>query len=144
MPLSFSVTFDAHDPVGLARFWALALEWIEQPPPEGFASWDDFADSVDMPVEERNNYGAVINPEDPGKRILFLRVPEVKTAKNRVHLDVNAGGGREVAPAVRAGRVEAHVTRLVAAGAAELARHDEYGTAWVVMADPEGNEFCVV
>lgn len=144
MPHSFQVTFDAHDPTALARFWAVALDWIEQPPPEGFATWDDFADSVEMPLEERNNYGAVINPQEPGKRILFQKVPEGKTAKNRVHLDVHAGGDHGVDRAERAVRVEEHVTRLLAVGATELARYDEYGTAWVVMADPEGNEFCVV
>ncbi|MFC6343180.1 VOC family protein, partial [Nocardioides hankookensis] len=62
---------------------------------------------------------------------LFVRVPEPKTAKNRLHLDVAAPD------------VEAEVTRLVGLGATRVADTDEYGYTWTVMADPEGNEFCV-
>ncbi len=143
MGYDYQVTFDAADPAGLARFWAVALDWIEQPPPEGFSSWDEFADSLDMSAEDRTKYGAVVDPDDQTKRLLFQKVPEGKTAKNRVHLDIRVSGGRAVDREVADARIEEHVARLTALGATELGRHSEYGGGWVVMADPEGNEFCV-
>jgi predicted enzyme related to lactoylglutathione lyase len=60
-----------------------------------------------------------------------VKVPEPKTAKNRLHLDVAAAD------------VEVEVARLVGLGATKVADTEEYGYTWTVMADPEGNEFCV-
>ncbi len=144
MTFGYQVTFDAADPAALARFWALALGWIEQPPPAGFETWEAFADAHSMTEEDRHKYGAIIEPGYPKKRILFVRVPEPKVAKNRIHLDIYAGGGSEVEEAQRRRRIDEHVQKLTEAGATELARHGEHGEEWVVMADPEGNEFCVV
>lgn len=143
MSRPFQVTFDANDPPALARFWAVALGMIEQPPPPGFESWDEFADDRGIPQEERGKYASVVDPDALRPRVFFQRVPEGKTAKNRVHLDIDAAAGADVDVAARAQLVDEHVARLVAAGATELARHSEFGASWVVMQDPEGNEFCV-
>ena len=143
MAIPFQVTFDAHDPPALARFWAIALQYVEQPSPPGFDSWDDFADRMNIPEEERTARRAVVDPQDEGPRIFIQRVPEGKTAKNRVHLDLTVGGGPDVDDATRRSRVEQHAARLVGAGGTEVARLEEYGEFWIVMQDPEGNEFCV-
>lgn len=125
------ITFDAADPPALAEFWALALDYELQPPPPGFDSWEAFAEANDIPPDQFGNYGAVVDPAGQGPRLLFLKVPEGKVAKNRVHLDV--------AVADR----EAHVVRLVEAGATRHGDHEEVGAIWTVLQDPEGNEFCV-
>jgi predicted ABC-type ATPase len=76
-------------------------------------------------------------------RLFFQRVPEPKTAKNRVHLDVSVSGGHDVPRAERNPRVDAAVERLVALGATKVKANDELDQYWVVMRDPEGNEFCL-
>jgi hypothetical protein len=70
-------------------------------------------------------------------------VPEPKTAKNRVHLDLAVGGGRDTPPEERRRNVAAAVERAVAAGATRLREVDETDEHWVVLQDPEGNEFCM-
>lgn len=138
----FQVTFDAEHAPTLAAFWALALDSYElQPPPPGFGTWNAFADSIDMPKEERDDLAAIIDPTGAGPRILFLKVPESKTSKNRVHLDVVAN---EPDDPEHQNHINAKVAQLVEAGATETARHSKWGSEWVVMHDPEGNEFCVV
>jgi hypothetical protein len=78
--------------------------------------------------------GAALNSPDPGRpRVLFQQVPEAKTVKNRVHLDVRVGPDRR----------EAEVARLLERGATELWRGAQGPFEWVTLADPEGNEFCV-
>lgn len=137
------VTFDAVDPERLVAFWEKALGYVLQPPPEGFDSWDDWARAMEIPEENWNDARALVDPAGAGPRILFQRVPEGKIAKNRVHLDVSAGGGNEVERPARTAAVEAHVEMLLEAGASFLARFDREREYWVVMQDPEGNEFCV-
>ena len=134
MPIAhFSVVaLDCPDPMALAEFWAIALDYEQQPPPPGFDSWESFADAQNIPHEDRDRFAAIVDPEGTGPRLLFLKVPESKSAKNRMHLDVVSSDP------------PAHVARLVAAGASEVESLEEFGTAWTVMADPEGNEFCVV
>jgi hypothetical protein len=65
-----------------------------------------------------------------------------KTAKNRVHLDLLAGGGPTVSVEEQRERVAAEVARLEGLGAQRVEEHTEMGVHWVVMRDPEGNEFC--
>lgn len=143
MGIGVQITVDAADPGQLAEFWALALDYVPQPPPPGFDSWEQLADELGLPPSERDAYAAIVDPDGIGPRIFFQRVPEPKTAKNRLHLDVNVGAGIEE-PGERWRRIEAHTARLVAAGASELARFpDDPKGAWVVLADPEGNELCV-
>ena len=144
MARSFTVTFDAHDPDAQARFWAVALDYELQPPPPGFDTWDAFADQMGIPREDRDRISAVVDPGGVGPRLLFLRVPEGKTAKNRVHLDVHSGSTPGMDRDEHLALVQQHVDRLVAAGATQFDSHEEYGARWTVMQDPEGNEFCVV
>ncbi|WP_110183325.1 VOC family protein [Nocardioides solisilvae] len=140
------VTFDAHDPDRLARFWAEALGYRLQPAPPPFADWDEALDAWGVPPEARGSKSAIVPPEGAsGPRLFFQQVPESKTAKNRVHLDVRAAAGvtGEEALAVLEGEAE----RLVALGATRLRRSEageEPGSdGYLVMADPEGNEFCL-
>ncbi len=136
---TFQLPFDATDPAALARFWAVALGYVEQPPPPGFDTWDAFADSAGVPPARRGDYAALVDPEGSGPRVLFQRVPEPRTAKNRVHVDVPASG-----PDRDWATVLGHVERLVAAGGSVVAeRSGPFGEHWVVMQDPEGNELCV-
>lgn len=143
MPLSIQIVFDANDPARLADFWALTLGYIIQPPPEGFGSWDDWAQSMGIPEENWNDARALVDPDGAGPRLFFQKVPEGKTAKNRVHLDVNAGGGHETPTDERRILVDAEVERLIAAGASLIGPMEQRGDYWVVLGDPEGNEFCV-
>lgn len=119
MTLSLAnITFDCHDAVVLAEFWSRALgRPINDGAEPGFATID--------------------HPSQPGGQAwLFITVPESKTAKNRMHLDLNSSphdGGRD-----------AEVARLIALGGSKISEHDEWGHQWVVMHDPEGNEFCVI
>lgn len=143
MARSFQVTFDANDPSALAEFWSEALGYVIPPPPEGHQSWDAWAAAMDIPQERRNDARALVDPEGTGPRLFFQKVPEGKTAKNRVHLDVNVSGetgDRDV-------RWEAVVTeaeRLERLGASRLAeRRGMVGERWIVMLDPEGNELCL-
>ncbi len=143
MTKTFQVTFDAADPAALAAFWARALGYVVQPPPKGFSSWEDYADEQGIPPDHRNDLVAVIDPLGGGPRLLFQRVPEGKTAKNRVHLDINVGGASSSEPHERRRRVEEHVAELLEAGATKLETFDRRNEFWIVMRDPEGNEFCV-
>jgi hypothetical protein len=131
----FQITIDCHDANVMCAFWSTALGYVEEPPPAGYLSWHDFLRANDIPVPADGSIAAVVDPAGVGPRILFLRVPEPKTVKNRVHLDIRAG--RTDADK------QAKVAELLAAGATEIRRVDEHGGWWMVMADPEGNEFCV-
>ena len=114
------ITFDCVDPAALAAFWAAALGYQEQPPPPGFDSWDAFLDSVGVPPEERNSRSAALPVDGNGPRLFFQRVPEGKTAKNRVHLDVRAAPGLE--GDARMSALEAEADRLLSLGASRLRR----------------------
>ena len=139
---------DCADPHLLADFWAVALDYVVEDNsalikglldagavPEAavtkFHGRLAFAEAMgirdpDAPFDERTGIGQ-------GGRVLFQKVPEPKTVKNRVHLDLHVGADR------RAGVVDA----LLAAGATKLWDGAQGGSTWVTMADPEGNEFCV-
>jgi len=108
-----AVTVDCSDVATVAAFWSAAL---------------------DVPIEpDESPYMALLRPKgEPW--MMFLKVPEAKTAKNRMHLDLLLD------PAVP----RAHeVARLVGLGATHLADKDEWGHSWAVLTDPEGNEFCI-
>jgi hypothetical protein len=136
------VVFDAADPARLARFWAFALGYVEEPPPPGFATWEDFGRSIGMPEEQFGDQAAIIDPAGAGPRIYIQRVPEPKAAKNRVHLDVRVAD-REIRGDERARLVEQRVRELERAGATVAWRNSDIRGSSVVMRDPEGNEFCV-
>ena len=143
MATRLQVTFDAADPQALAAFWGELIGYVEQDPPEGFDSWEAWAVANDVPRERWGDYDARVDPDGAGPRLYFQRVPEPKTAKNRVHLDLAVSGGRGTPPEERRRNVAAAVARAVTAGATKLREVDEGGEYWVVLQDPEGNEFCM-
>ncbi len=134
MGLPVQITFDCADADVMAAFWAAALDYQLQDPPEGFESWESFLAANNIPIPPAGSVSAVVDPDGVGPRVLFLQVPETKSVKNRVHLDIRAGD--DLAKLAKA-------AQLVAAGGTEVGRVDEDGGWWIVMNDPEGNEFCV-
>jgi hypothetical protein len=152
MSRDIQVTFDAHDPRALSSFWRDVLGYIHPAPPgvelpEGadpLAAWDDFLAEVGVPEDQRNTRSAIEDPEGRGPRLFFQQVPEGKVAKNRVHLDVRAAPGLQGNE--RMAVLEAECERLVALGATRVRRHDPdppMESGFIVMTDPEGNEFCL-
>ncbi|MGJ5754022.1 hypothetical protein FB563_2173 [Streptomyces puniciscabiei] len=147
-PLHWKLVIDAADPHAQADFWAAALHYT---PEDNSALVERLLSLGALPGAATVEYHgrpafrdliAVRHPDDPydpetgtglGRRLLFQRVPEPKTAKNRLHLDLHAGGGRRAD----------EVARLQALGARVLREVKEPAGEWVLMADPEGNEFCV-
>lgn len=143
MAVRIQIVIDCHNPEGLARFWAEALGYQEEPPPLGFGDWPAFLRSIDVPEEEWGRYAAVVDPDGTGARVLFQKVPEGKVVKNRVHLDLSVSGGRGVVEEERRQAIARAVSRLEGVGATALGPKEEMGSHWVVMQDPEGNEFCL-
>jgi Glyoxalase-like domain len=93
MAVSFQLVIDCTDPDRLARFWAAALGYELEPPPAGFASWDDYWRDVGVPEEDLGiGEDRICDPGGAGPRIWFQVVPEHKTVKNRLHLDICASG----------------------------------------------------
>jgi len=82
------ITFDCADPARLAAVWAEVLGYQVQPPPDGFDSWDAALQAFGVPREQWNSRSAILPVEPPGPRVFFQRVPEAKTVKNRIHLEV--------------------------------------------------------
>ena len=105
-----TVTFDAADPARLAAFWA---------------------EATGRKIEHSTESFAMLAADETNVRMLFLKVPEQKTTKNRVHVDFGVPDR------------EAEVARLVGLGATRHDTHTQWGIEWTVMTDPEGNEFCV-
>lgn len=106
-----NITIDCDDPLAVSSFWSAALE---------------------RPVQDgASEFFAAIPGESPTPNMFFIKVPEGKGGKNRVHLDLDADDR------------ETEVKRLVELGASQVAEKDEWGTRWTVMEDVEGNEFCV-
>jgi Glyoxalase-like domain len=144
------VTIDCAEPTVLARFWATALDYELQPPPDGHTSWHAWYRSVGVPAEELAGFpdepDRVVDPAGIGPKMWFQAVPEGKVVKNRVHLDLEASGGRSEPIEIRRRKVDTEVERLVAAGASVFRVLDEDGIDHygVVLRDPEGNEFCVM
>jgi hypothetical protein len=145
MTTPWTITIDAARPAVVATFWRTALGYVEAPPPQGFDSWRDWFVACEVPEEEWDDGAALVDPTGAGPRISILKVPEPKTVKNRLHLDLQVSGGRVRPAEERRAAITAAVERLVAAGAVVLAEH-AIGDALdhVVLADPEGNELCVV
>jgi catechol 2,3-dioxygenase-like lactoylglutathione lyase family enzyme len=111
------VTFDCQDPYALARFWSEATGYTEVP------------DDPNLPEHEES----FIGPDGGHPGLLFIRVPEPKSAKNRLHLDLVPETTRDE-----------EVERLLGLGATMFEDHRKPdGTGWVTLLDPEGNEFCV-
>ncbi|MEO3809903.1 VOC family protein [Sphaerisporangium sp. B11E5] len=149
--MTLQLTIDCADPRRLVAFWSEALGYVPEPPPGGHATWRDHWVDMGVPEEELgpgagDTPESIVDPTGRGPRVWFQQVPEPKVVKNRVHLDLKVGGGRDVPLAVRTQRVTTMVDRLTEAGATVLRVMDEPGMEYyaVVLHDPEGNEFCVV
>ncbi len=126
MATHWTLGCDAADPRALAEFWAGALRYVPEP------GYDD------------PDGASIVDPDGVGPAIGFLRVPEPKTAKNRMHIDVRVAGEPPWDMADRERLIRERAAELVEAGAT-LVREETYGEhlGHVVMLDPEGNEFCV-
>lgn len=140
------VTFDCADPAALSGFWAEVMGYQLDPPPPGFDSWVEALTAWGVPESEHNSRSAVSDPDNPdgaSPRLFFQRVPEGKSAKNRVHLDVRAAPGLQGEERMAA--LEAEADRLVGLGATRVRRFepDQFTAGHIVLQDPEGNEFCL-
>ncbi|MFE5243793.1 MULTISPECIES: VOC family protein [unclassified Streptomyces] len=145
MSTRWSLTIDCAHPKALASFWALALGYVETPPPAGFGSWEEWFAHHDVPEEEWDDGAYLSDPDGVGPTLSFMKVPEPRTSKNRLHIDVRVGGGRETPWEIRWPRVTEAVERLTAAGATVVREHELGGRPdHVEMADPEGHVFCVL
>ncbi len=145
MAVDWTLTIDCADPARLAAFWSVALGYVEAPPPAGFDTWPEWFTRFGVPEDEWDDGAALADPDGARPRISFLKVPEPKAVKNRVHLDVQVGGGRSQPWEARWVRVTEAVERLTAAGATVIGEVAQDGQPdHVMMADPEGNEFCVL
>lgn len=135
------VTFDCANPRAVADFWKAVLGYVDPPIPPGFASWDAF--DASLPAERQGSAWACQDPNGIGPRLFFQRVPEAKTVKNRVHLDVRVGTG--LSGDERVAALEAEADRLEALGArrVRLLLADEENESCLVMQDVEGDEFCL-
>jgi len=139
MTIGLQVTIDAEDPHRLARFWAEAVGYTKE---DHSAVVDSLVAAGRLPVEAVvevdggrgfRDVAACRDPDGTRPRLFFQRVPERKTVKNRVHLDLHVGQER----------AEAEAERLVGLGATPLWRTTDRGGLTVTLQDPEGNEFCV-
>ena len=126
MTTHWTLGCDAADPHRLAAFWALALGYVDEP---GY----DFEDGASL-----------VDPDGLRPAIGFLKVPEGKTAKNRIHIDIRVAAERPVDPGLHEQWMRAKAAELVSAGAITI-REDAFDGQLdhIVMLDPEGNEFCV-
>jgi hypothetical protein len=144
MAYSFQVMIDAADPHTLADWWAEALDWVVEPSDEtfirtmieeGYATEDDTITYNGSLVWKDG--AAIRHPEDPDRgprrRLVFQSVPEPKTVKNRVHLDIWVGKDN----------IETELERLTKLGATFLHRGQQGPHTWVTIADPQGNELCL-
>src|SRR4051812_18802745 len=135
------VTFDCANPRAVAEFWKAVLGYVDPQVPAGFDSWDAFEGT--LPLDRQGSSWACQDPDGIGPRLFFQRVPEGKTVKNRLHLDVRVGVG--LTGDERVSVLEAEAARLEALGArrVRLLLADEENESCLVMQDVEGNEFCL-
>jgi hypothetical protein len=139
LALMISLTLDADDAQLLRAFWKAALGYVDEPPPAPFVTREEWHASFGLPADDRVEDGAwLCDPAGLGPRLSILKVPEPKVAKNRLHLDVPVPV--HGSPDERWAQLLAEAERLVALGGSVLAT---FAGHHVVMADPEGNEFCV-
>ena len=151
MTPTWQLAVDCSDSARLVAFWCEALGYVPEPAPEGWDSWLAYWRAGGIPEEElvgaEEGSGAIVDPEGVRPRIWFQEVPEPKSVKNRLHLDVRHTPGREAMPyAERRASVDAEVERLVGLGASIAYRNAPEGADYyaVTLRDPEGNEFCLV
>jgi hypothetical protein len=146
----WQLTIDCIDPSRLVGFWSNSLGYEIQPPPDGFVTWNEWYQSVGVPDDELDLAGdgsdRLLDPTGRGPKIWFQPVPEAKIGKNRLHLDIFVGGGRTTPIDQRRQRVDSRAAELIDIGATIDHAADPAGESdryYVVMRDPQGNEFCV-
>ena len=132
------VAIDCQDPERLAEFWASVLDYQVGEPPVGYASWTEHA--LDQAEEPGEFWIKIQDPDRLGPTLLFHRVPEPKTVKNRIHLDVKAPAS---SADDRGDQVQAFIERIVNWGGTKVRDVTDDAGYFAVMNDPEGNEFCV-
>ncbi|TDC89531.1 VOC family protein [Saccharopolyspora aridisoli] len=138
MDIALDPTLDCANAVVMAAFCKTALGYVDQPPPAPSKTRAEWLASFGEPEGPEADGAWLRSPDGTGPRLSILRVPEPKTAKNRLHIDIRVPGHRT--DVERGARARAGADRLRAAGATALDTADGHH---VVMADPEGNEFCV-
>jgi hypothetical protein len=144
MAVRYQLVIDCTDPDRLARFWAAALGYELAAPPAGFATWNDYYRELGVPEEELvDGADRISDPQGGGPAIWFHVVTEAKAVKNRLHIDIHAGGGWSNPIEQRRQLVDAEAERLVALGATitVVMYQDGLDHYAVGMKDPEGNEF---
>ncbi|HEX8005046.1 MAG TPA: VOC family protein [Trebonia sp.] len=137
MAARIDLTLDCANPIRLAAFWKLALGYEDEPPPAPFATREEWLQEYGDPGDKADDGAWLHDPAGIGPRLVLLRVPEPKVAKNRLHIDIRAAGKGSAGQ--RWAEITEAVGQLTAAGATVLQEFPGH----VVMADPEGNEFCV-
>lgn len=144
----FQLTIDCHRPSSLVAFWQPLLGYEVPPPPEPHATWRDWYVSVGEPADEIEGDGTdrLVPQDGEGVAIWFQPVPERKSIKNRLHLDLRVSRGRQVSRAERRAEIESVVAQVQGRGGALLrwTEDEQADHVCAVMADPEGNEFCLV
>ncbi len=143
MSYGVQIVFDCADPGRLSKFYAHALGYKMQDPPDGYSSWEEWLKKHDTPEEEWNWASAIVDPEGKGPRLYFQQMDTPKPEKNRLHIDINASGGLKVSLTKRKEQVDKWVDHLQSIGATRVHELEEFGEYCVIMFDPEGNEFCV-
>jgi len=142
MAVRFQIVMNCADPDLMARFWAAALRYELEPAPDGFATWDDWRQQMGLHQTVGVGADSIIDPDGRAPRIWFQVSPDGKTVPNRLHFDLRASGGWEIAAATRKERILAEVKRLSDLGATQVAAHEDGDELHAVgMKDPEGNEF---
>ena len=151
MSPTWHLTVDCGSTARLAPFWCEALGYVPEPAPDGWDTWLDYWRAAGIPDDElegaESGSGAIVDPAGVRPRIWFQEVPEPKTVKNRLHVDIRHTPGREAMPyAERRAAVEAEAERLVGLGASVAHVNAPEGADYfaITLQDPEGNEFCVV
>ncbi|MGW5192363.1 VOC family protein [Kribbella sp. NPDC004138] len=147
MTTNWTLTIDCADPALIARFWCTALGYTESDPPPGWDTWEAWLTDLEVPEEEWGDGASISDPEGVLPSISFLKVPEPRTVKNRLHLDLQVAGGRAEPQHLREQRIRATAETLTKAGATvvrEVLMDNSTELDHLWMADPEGNDFCVV
>jgi hypothetical protein len=147
MTTNWTLTIDCADPAVVARFWCTALGYTEAAPPSGWDTWEDWLTALNVPEHEWNDGASITDPDGVLPSISFLKVPEPRTVKNRLHLDLQAAGGRAEPQDLREQRIRAKAETLLTAGATlirEVPMENSTTLDHLWMQDPEGNDFCVV
>jgi hypothetical protein len=140
----FQLVIDCADPDRLARFWREALHYEFSPAPQGYASWDDYYRAQGFAAEDLEpGEDRLSDPEGGGPDIWFQQVGDIKTVKNRLHIDIGVSRRKDVPRSEREARVKAEAERLVSLGATVIRELAEPGGEHyaIAMSDPEGNEF---